>query len=63
MKKTFDLLCSSFLRFSVPALLAAAGLAAAHAEDVPKITPAKDIMGFNFGDDYSLSNYTQLSAS
>jgi hypothetical protein len=27
-----------------------------------KITPAKDIIGFNFGDDYTLSNYTQLSA-
>jgi hypothetical protein len=27
-----------------------------------KVTPAKDIIGFNFGDDYTLANYTQLSA-
>jgi hypothetical protein len=27
-----------------------------------RITPAKEIIGFNFGDDYTLSNYTQLSA-
>src|ERR1017187_1378787 len=27
----------------------------------PKITPAKDIIGFTIGDDYKLVNYTQLS--
>jgi hypothetical protein len=27
-----------------------------------RITPAKEIIGFNFGDDYTLANYTQLSA-
>ena len=27
----------------------------------PKITPAKDIIGFTLGDDYRMANYTQLS--
>ena len=28
----------------------------------PKITPAKDILGFNIGDDYMMVNYTQASS-
>src|SRR4051812_20871070 len=27
----------------------------------PKITPAKDIIGFTIGDDYHMANYTQLT--
>ena len=27
----------------------------------PKITPAKDIIGFTIGDDYKMANYTQIS--
>jgi hypothetical protein len=28
----------------------------------PKLTPAKDIIGFSIGDDYCMANYTQISA-
>jgi len=37
---------------------AASGLLAA---DAPKITPAKDLIGFSIGDDYHMANYTQIS--
>lgn len=36
----------------------AGGLAAAE----PKLTPAKDLIGFSIGDDYCMANYTQISA-
>ena len=62
MKKAFGLLPTGLRRFGLGLLATAAGLTAALAADAPKITPAKDIMGFNFGDDYTLANYTQLSA-
>ena len=62
MKTALEQLPTCLRRLGLSLLLTAAGLAAAHAEDTPKITPAKDIMGFNFGDDYTLANYTQLSA-
>src|SRR5580693_4709121 len=32
------------------------------AQSAPKITPPKDALGFNLGDDYMVANYTQLEA-
>lgn len=56
---------SSFSRFSGCAALAAAALSlnfGAPAQAAPpKITPAKEIIGFSIGDDYHMANYTQLS--
>ena len=37
---------------------AVVGLTAAE----PKITPPKELLGFNLGDDYHMANYTQISA-
>ncbi|HEY0966762.1 MAG TPA: M14 metallopeptidase family protein [Opitutaceae bacterium] len=42
-------------------LLSLATSVLTHAAE-PKITPAKDIVGFGIGDDYTLINYTQLTA-
>jgi hypothetical protein len=59
-------ICTRGLRgFALGLCLALAALVAPlrAAEPVTtRITPAKEIIGFNFGDDYTLSNYTQLSA-
>jgi len=41
------------LRYALVALLVSAATAAA-------VTPPKDALGFNFGDDYQVANYTQL---
>src|ERR1700761_5346607 len=41
------------------ALLSACSLCA---QPAPKITSPKDALGFNLGDDYSVANYTQLTA-
>jgi hypothetical protein len=50
---------SSLARLSAGLLsfVAAAALASAS----PKVTPAKDIIGFTIGDDYHVANYTQIS--
>jgi len=32
------------------------------AADQPKITAAKDLIGFSIGDDYHMANYTQISS-
>ena len=43
------------------AILAAALLTSlAIAQDAPKVTPAKDLIGFSIGDDYHMATYTQL---
>ncbi len=34
----------------------------AWAQTPPKVTPPKDVLGFNIGDDYQMANYTQLEA-
>ena len=39
-----------------------ASLTSSFALAAPKITTAKEALGFNVGDDYQLANYTQLSA-
>ncbi|WP_438479837.1 M14 family metallopeptidase [Oleiharenicola lentus] len=54
---------------SIPSLLKPLGLtllmagtcAGLHAAPAPKITPAKDIIGFSIGDDYHMASYTQIS--
>ncbi len=42
-------------------LFCAALLPPLPAANAPKITPAKDIIGFTLGDDYKVASYTQLS--
>ena len=46
------------LSLGVLSLAAASLLPAAE----PRITPAKDQIGFSIGDDYMIANYTQISA-
>src|SRR5260370_41829794 len=50
MKESLPLACIAF------SLLLASSVALAQ----NKITPPKEQLGFNFGDDYQLANYTQL---
>src|SRR5258707_15814535 len=52
MKKSLPLACIAF------SLLLASSVALAQ----NKITPPKEQLGFSFGDDYQLANYTQLVA-
>jgi hypothetical protein len=51
-------------RFALALLLALVAVPLSRAAEpiTTKVTEAKDIIGFNFGDDYCLANYTQLSA-
>ncbi|HUA58699.1 MAG TPA: M14 metallopeptidase family protein [Verrucomicrobiae bacterium] len=53
----------SRLRY-VPATLLCAILALCtlQAQTAPKITPPKEALGFNIGDDYQVANYTELEA-
>src|ERR1051326_359573 len=44
----------------LPALLIVAQLLSA--QSAPKITPPKQALGFDLGDDYMVANYTQLEA-
>jgi hypothetical protein len=54
------LLQSRLTRLGLGLFLLAAPVLTHAAE--PKVTPAKDIVGFGIGDDYTLINYTQLTA-
>jgi hypothetical protein len=51
----------SFLRPLSLGLFLASTLAGLPAAEPPKITPAKDLIGFSIGDDYHMANYTQIS--
>ena len=50
---------SSSIRSLLLLFIAAGTLAA---QKTPKITPPKEALGFNIGDDYMMANYTQLEA-
>jgi len=43
------------------ALAASFGSPRLAAADAPKITPPKEMIGFNIGDDYNMANYTQIA--
>jgi hypothetical protein len=49
------------LRSGLALAACAVGAVLAHAEDAPHITPPKDIIGFNIGDDYHMANNTQIT--
>jgi hypothetical protein len=44
------------------ALMLSLGTTGLFAQSAPKITPAKDLIGFSIGDDYCMASYTQISA-
>ena len=48
-------------QFFRPVLLLTALLLAPAIAAPPKITPAKDLIGFTIGDDYHMANYTQIT--
>jgi len=52
---------SRFIRSGLALAAGAVGVVLAHAEDAPKISTPKEIIGFNIGDDYHMANYTQIT--
>jgi len=60
MKSVIPIYLSRFIRLGAAPFLFAAATALVGA--TPKITPARDIIGFTLGDDYQVANYTQITA-